>query len=176
MKTDYILSKELEKVLFLLTPGNRVVMKTALHTGLRVSDVLALKRRKIGRQFWIVEQKTGKKKRVNLTQELVNEILEQSEGSEWAFPGRTLDKPRTRQAVWKDVKRAQKAFRLPENVGTHTARKVYAVKLMERYGDIERVRRELNNSGVEDKMLYALADDLTRIRLAKKSVRRKKAG
>ena len=61
MKTDYILHKELDKVLDLLTPGNRIVMKTAIQTGLRISDVLSLRREKLGRQFWTVEPKTGKK-------------------------------------------------------------------------------------------------------------------
>lgn len=172
MKTDYILHKELDKVLDLLTPGNRIVMKTAIQTGLRISDVLSLRRGKLGRQFWIVEQKTGKKRRVNLPEALLEEILLQSDGSEWAFPGRDPGKHRSRQAVWKDVKRAQRAFRLPQNLGTHTARKVYAVELFDRYGDLQRVRRALNHKSVEVTVLYAMADELTRRRLAK----RKKAG
>ena len=172
MKTDYILHKELDKVLDLLTPGNRIVMKTAIQTGLRISDVLSLRREKLGRQFWIVEQKTGKKRRVNLPEALLEEILWQSNGSEWAFPGRDPGKHRSRQAVWKDVKRAQRAFRLPQNLGTHTARKVYAVELFDRYGDLQRVRRALNHQSLEVTVLYAMADELTRRRLAK----RKKAG
>lgn len=172
MKTDYILHKELDKVLDLLTSGNRIVMKTAIQTGLRISDVLSLRREKLGRQFWIVEQKTGKKRRVNLPEALLEEILLQSEGSEWAFPGRDPGKHRSRQAVWKDVKRAQRAFRLPQNLGTHTARKVYAVELFDRYGDLQRVRRALNHQSLEVTVLYAMADELTRRRLAK----RKKAG
>lgn len=172
MKTDYILHKELDKVLDLLTPGNRIVMKTAIQTGLRISDVLSLRREKLGRQFWIVEQKTGKKRRVNLPEALLEEILLQSEGSEWAFPGRDPGKHRSRQAVWKDVKRAQRAFRLPQNLGTHTARKVYAVELFDRYGDLQRVRRALNHQSLEVTVLYAMADELTRRRLSK----RKKAG
>ena len=172
MKTDYILHKELDKVLDLLTPGNRIVMKTAIQTGLRISDVLLLRREKLGRQFWIVEQKTGKKRRVNLPETLLEEILLRSEGSEWAFPGRDPGKHRSRQAVWKDVKRAQRAFRLPQNLGTHTARKVYAVELFDRYGDLQRVRRALNHQSLEVTVLYAMADELTRRRLAK----RKKAG
>lgn len=172
MKTDYILHKELDKVLDLLTPGNRIVMKTAIQTGLRISDVLSLRREKLGRQFWIVEQKTGKKRRVNLPEALLEEILMQSEGSKWAFPGRDPGKHRSRQAVWKDVKRAQRAFRLPQNLGTHTARKVYAVELFDRYGDLQRVRRALNHQSLEVTVLYAMADELTRRRLSK----RKKAG
>lgn len=172
MTTDYILRKELEKVLDLLTPGNKLAMKVAIHTGLRISDVLSLKREKLARQFWIVEHKTGKKRRVNLPGELLEQLRQHSEGSLWAFPGRDPRQHRQRQTVWKDVKRAQKAFRLSENLGTHTARKVYAAELYEQYGDLRRVQRALNHNSVEVTALYAMADQLTRRRLA----RRKKAG
>lgn len=43
MKTEYILQKEIDLVLAALTDTNRLVMRTALCTGLRVGDVLALK-------------------------------------------------------------------------------------------------------------------------------------
>lgn len=82
-------------------------------------------------------------------------------------------KHHTRQAVWKDVKRAAQAFRLKQNVGPHSARKVYAVDLMKRYGDIERVRRALNHSSESVTLIYAMADQQL---LAKYRRRRKAAG
>lgn len=39
-------------------------------------------------------------------------------------------------------------------------RKVYAVDLMSKYGDIEKVRRVLNHKYVSTTMLYAMADKL----------------
>lgn len=75
---------------------------------------------------------------------------------------------RQRQTVWKDVKRAQKAFRLAENLGTHTARKVYAAEMFDRYGDLRRVQRALNHDSMEVTALYAMADQLTRRRLARR--------
>ena len=77
-------------------------------------------------------------------------------------------KHRTRQAVWKDLKRVQRAFRFEVNVGTHSMRKDYAVDLMEKYGDIERVRRALNHSDATVTVLYALADHLTRSAAARR--------
>ena len=58
------------------------------------------------------------------------------------------------------MKRAAAAFRLPQNIGTHSARKVYAVQLMDKYGDLERVRKALNHAKKypSTTMLYALAD------------------
>lgn len=161
MKAEYLLHRELEHVLSALTPENRVVMQTCLHTGLRIGDVLALRRSDIARRFWVTEKKTGKRRMVGLPDALRAEILRLSQGSEWAFPGRWPEMPRTRQAVWADVKRAQRAFRLPMNLAPHSARKVYAVELMSKYGDIERVRRALNHSSESVTMLYAMADRLT---------------
>lgn len=157
MKTEYLLEREVERVMAALMPSNRLVCKVCLHTGLRVSDVLALRPWQIGRQFWIVEQKTGKRRRVNLTDRLVSEMRSESGGSEWVFPGRDYRKHRTRQAVWQDVKRAARAFRLPQNVAPHSFRKVYAVELLRRCGDIERVRKAMNHSSTSVAMIYAMA-------------------
>lgn len=159
---EYLLNEQVERVLGLLTPGNRLAMRVALHTGLRISDVLALKKSDIdkGLQFWVTEQKTGKRRRVALTRELWRDLRAEC-GGIWVFEHRCDPKlHRCRQAVWKDVKRAQKAFRLPQNIGTHSARKVYAVRLMEKYGSIDKVRRVLNHDRFETTMIYAMADTL----------------
>lgn len=133
-----------------------------LRTGLRISDVLQLRSDQIGRQFMVTEQKTGKSVRCGLPDWLTNEIRSAAHGSPWAFPsGRDPMQHRTRQAVWKDLKRVQQAFRMPVNMGTHSMRKVYAVDLMEKYGDIERVRKALNHSSATITVLYAMADILT---------------
>ena len=111
-------------------------------------------------QFWIREQKTGKRRRVNLTKELAAEMLRNA-GEIWIFEGKNdASKHRTRQAVWADVKRAAKAFRLPQNVAPHSVRKVYAVELLHKYHDLQRVQRALNHSNPSVTMVYAMADKL----------------
>lgn len=135
---------------------------------------MALKREQLSRCFWVTEQKTGKRRQVGLPDWLIKDIWAHSGGSEWAFPGRKPGKPRTRQAVWKDLKRAQRAFRLDINIGTHSMRKDYAVDLMEKYGDIEKVRRALNHDSSTVTMLYAMADKLTETAQQRRSVRRRK--
>ena len=96
---------------------------------------------------------------MGLTDELLAQVRAQA-GPVWAFPGRKPGTHKTRQAVWADVKRAAKAFRLPQNVGVHSFRKVYAVELMQKYGDLERVRRVMKHSSVTVTMIYAMADRL----------------
>lgn len=159
MKTEYLLNREVDYVLAALTPSNRLVCQVCLHTGLRVSDVLRLRTEQLRARFWVTEQKTGKRRMVGLPAPLLAAIKAQA-GPVWVFSGRDPKKPKTRQAVWKDVKRASVAFRLPQNVGPHSFRKVYAVDLMKKYGDIERVRRALNHGSQTTTMIYAMADGL----------------
>lgn len=160
MTTDYLLHREVEHVLAALTPSNRLVMRVCLHTGLRVGDVLRLKTVQLAPQFWIREQKTGKRRRVGLTKSLLSD-LRSFAGRIYVFQSRLDEnKPKSRQSVWKDVKRAAEAFRLPQNVAPHSFRKVYAVDLLRKYNDVKRVQRALNHSSRDVTLIYAMADRL----------------
>lgn len=167
MKTEYLLQKQVDEVLALLTPENRLVMRVCFATGLRVGDVLALKTAQLKPHFWVTERKTGKRRQVGLREPLLSD-LRAAAGEVWVFPGRNPAKPRTRQAVWADVKRAAAALRLPQNVAPHSARKVYAVELLQKYGDIAKVRRALNHSSDSVTMIYALADMQLRAKFARR--------
>lgn len=159
MTTEYLVWREMEHVLAALTPANRLVCRVCVATGLRVGDVVALRTEQLARQFWITEQKTGKRRRVNLTEELLQQLRAHA-GKVWAFPGSRdpVKHHRTRQAVWRDVKRAAKAFRLPQNVGVHSLRKVYAVQQLNRSkGNVAKVQRALNHSDAATTMVYAMS-------------------
>ena len=176
MTTEYLLNREMEHVLAALTPANRLVMRVALHTGLRLSDVLGLRTEQIGNRFWVTESKTGKRRMVGLPTRLVEALRSHAGGNGWCFPHtRDRMRHRTRQAVWHDVKRAAKAFRLPQNVAPHSARKCYAVELMDKYGDIKRVQKTLRHDRATTTVLYAMADRLLEAKLAAKVKRQKSA-
>lgn len=170
MKTEYMLNREVDLVLAALTPQNRLVMRVALHTGLRLGDVLALKSAQLRPHFWITESKTGKRRQVGLPEPLLGD-LKAAAGAVWVFEGRSPEKHRTRQAVWKDVKRAARAFRLPANIAPHSARKNYAAELLERYGDLDKVRRALNHSNEAVTMIYAMADQQRRAKDRRRAAR-----
>lgn len=157
MTTDYLLHREVDEVLAMLMPGNALVMRVALHTGLRVGDVLSLRTEQLAPRFWVTESKTGKRRQIGLPEPLLSD-LKKCAGDYWVFPGKDPKNHRTRQAVWKDVKRAAKALRLPQNVGPHSARKVYAVELLAKYGEIKKVQRALNHGSESVTLIYALAD------------------
>jgi integrase len=160
MTTEYLLNQEVGHVLAALTPQNALIMETVLQTGLRVSDVLELESKDLKCSMWVREKKTGKMHRCGLPKELLAQIQNQA-NDKWAFPSPTDPaKHKSRQAVWKDVKRASKAFRLRQNIGTHSFRKVYAVRLMHKYGDIRKVQRALSHSNPSVTAIYAMADEL----------------
>lgn len=167
MKSDFIKPDVLEHVLFALTYENALVIRVCLQTGLRVGDVVSIKTDTLkecsdnGYKLKITEQKTNKKRSVFLGKKLTDLLLRQA-GKIYVFQGRAgEDTHRTRQAVYKDIKRAGKLFRIKENLTPHSVRKIYAVKLYEKYGNIAKVRKALNHSNDGVTMIYALADHIT---------------
>lgn len=172
MRSQWVCSAELEHVLAALTLPNRLVCEVCLATGLRVGDVLALKTEKVSKsaRFTVKEQKTGKSRLVYLPKSLHERLLLQA-GRFWVFEGRTNPKQhRTRQAVFKDLRRAAKAFRVTAHVSPHSLRKCYAVAYFERTQSLEKVRRLLNHSSEAVTMIYAMAD---RISPKKRTLQRK---
>lgn len=168
MKTEYLLNREVEHVLAALMPLNRLVLRVSLHTGLRISDVLSLKTSQLSSRFWVTESKTGKRKLVGLPRELLDD-LRRAAGKVYVFEKRgDPTKHRTRQAVWADLKRAARAFRLPQNVAPHSFRKVYAVDLLEKYGDIKKVKKALNHKYESTTLIYAMADASLRAKFKKR--------
>ncbi len=163
MTTEYLVRREMEHVFAALTPANRLVCRVCVDTGLRVGDVVQLRTEQLVPQFWITESKTGKRRRVNLTAGLLKALQAQA-GTTWVFPSpKDQTAHRTRQAVWYDVKRAAKAFRLPQNVAPHSLRKVYAVQLLERCkGNVGRVQRALNHSDAATTYIYVMAYEIYR--------------
>lgn len=186
MKTDYLALDQLEALLAGLMPANRAALEISMCTGLRISDVLALRWEKCcslqpGDCLSLVVLKTGRPVDVYVTPKLCDALKRAGGGSVhpsgWVFPGRiqgtkslgggeSASGHRTRQAVWKDLKRAARLYRcegkrLRENVGPHSCRKVYAVHLYQDCKSLEVVRRALGHKDLAVTMLYALADELT---------------
>ena len=175
MTTEYLYQQQIDRVLAALMPQNQLIVRVMLHTGMRLSDVLLLPSDGLSMSGWYTEAKTGKKRRYGLPRPLYEAIMEQA-GPEWAFPGRKKGTHKTRQAVWKDIKRASRAFRLPQNVGAHSMRKVYAVRLMQKYGKLEKVQKSLNHCSASVTAIYAMADILLDRKLKDRERRSKRRG
>lgn len=176
MRTEWIAKQELQHLLAALMPANRLALECSMATGLRISDVLSLKTEQVAGaangRVTVKEMKTGKSRRIYIPVDMRTRML-QIAGRFYVFEHRYDSKRhRTRQAVFKDLKRITKMFRLKPNIAPHTARKCYAVEQYHKTGDLYRVQELLNHSNEAVTMLYAMADELTERRL---KPRRKKA-
>ncbi len=160
MRARYADRESMEHVLALLTEENKLVSEVMLSTGLRISDVLLLRKEKIKKRMTVTEKKTGKKRRIYLRNGLYEKLRGNGKDG-WCFPGaRDPRKHRTRQAVWKDIKRAAEMLRY-KGITPHSCRKTYAVEHYRRYG-LDTTRRALNHDTDIVTMLYALSDVLDR--------------
>ena len=167
-RASWLKADSMQHVLAALMPQNRLAIMVAMETGLRIGDVLALRTEQVekGQRFTVKEQKTGKSRRVRLSRPLWEKCLANA-GRYWVFEGRCSPrKHRTRAAVYKDIHRTAKLFKasgvVPKkaNVGTHTARKVWAVDQYRKCPDIERLQRQMNHSSPAITMVYAIADHI----------------
>lgn len=182
MTTDYIPAQTFSRLLETLTPQNELVLELCMATGMRITDALMIKYAdvcgSINSQFprcsyRYTEQKTGKERVVILCVDWLTRAIDQHHpASPWLFAGRDPQKHRTRQAVWKDLHRAAKLYRvngqrLQARIGSHTARKIYAVQLYREIDEqgvidpLEAVRVDMNHKDSAVTFIYALADEIS---------------
>lgn len=154
-----------------MEPVNALAVSIARATGLRISDVLSLRTIQVrealtnGGRITIVEQKSGKTRDIVLSAEVMSSLLWVSRGSPdgfYCFPHRTNPcKHRTRQSVWKDMRKAMEKLGVqPYVYSPHSTRKAYAVEIYAQSHDIEYVKRILNHDNIAVTALYALSDKM----------------
>lgn len=159
MRTLAVKPDTMDFILALLTRENEVACRVALAYGLRISDVLNLRTWQVQQgSCTIRELKTGKRRVLRWSDYLRKQMLRVA-GKVYVFEHRTDPyKHRTRQAVWKDIKRASEALRVKGCVGTQSMRKTCAKRKYNACGDMRKVQKLLNHSDEVVTMLYALAD------------------
>lgn len=161
--SSYFEQNNFEHVLAALMPPNRLAIRVSLATGLRISDVLSIKTSQLAPRITVREQKTGKNKRVYIPKPLLEDMVLLA-GRHYVFEHRLNEhEHRTRQAVFKDLKRAARLFRVEKDIqlSPHSARKVFAVEKLKKYGDVKKIQKLLNHSNEAVTMVYCMADLIT---------------
>lgn len=158
LRTDSAEKEDWKLIQKLLTPPNALAAQIALKTGLRISDVLSIKTDQLKqRQFTVTEQKTKKKRRIFLNESL-KEALRAQAGETFVFEhAHDPERHRTRQAVYKDIKRAAKALRLDGNIAPHSARKTYAVDYYRKHG-LAATQKKLGHRFPSTTLIYLLSE------------------
>lgn len=160
MKSAYISERDYKKVLGLMEYENALALRVSLETGARIGDVLALREENLrARTLTYIAEKTGKKDSKAISPQLAS-LLRTNARNGFLFCGRSGTKPRTRQTVWKDLKRAAQRAGVPtDGFSPHFARKNYAVELFHEKG-LPATQKALQHSRADTTMLYAFADIL----------------
>ncbi len=159
MRTEYISPEVVEKIRANMPPNQWLALWVSCETGLRVGDVVALRRDNIkGRTLRYRAQKTGKSGKCKLSKQLAA-ALTASSSQGWVFPSpKNSGKHLTRQAVWHRVKRAcQLAGIDSRGIAPHSFRKYFAVELFAEVG-LDAVQKALQHDSVRTTEIYALSD------------------
>ena len=142
-----------------LVAQDKLIFRVCVETGLRISDVLKLRSDDVGKYIHVREQKTGKLRTVELSDELVA-MLEAHRGSwydikstDMLFPSvRKPSKSVHRSAYHRRLKKACKAVGV--DFSAHSTRKLFAQELMRATGDIFLVQKALNHKFLTDTCNY----------------------
>ncbi len=160
MRADYINPNVYLKIYHIMQYENALALRLSLETGMRISDCLSLTADSLdGQKITFIAQKTGKRGVKKISADLTKRLRGIS-GKKYIFEGRFGTKPRTRQAVWKDVKKAGRELKINANLTCHSARKTFAVEDFHDNG-FNHTQKELQHDRAETTMLYAYSDLLT---------------
>lgn len=161
MRTDYLNPQIYNRLYAVMTYDNVLALRISLETGLRIDDVLSIRTEQIkGRTIRGTAEKTGKPYKKAISADLASRLRSLNRQG-YIFPHRTKKNAhRTRQAVWANMKKAADLLGVKLNAAPHSARKTYAVELLNDKG-IDAVQKELQHDRISTTMLYAFSNLLT---------------
>ena len=138
-----------------------IMFLIGINTGLRVSDILNLKRDQVvklknrkRKEFAIKEGKTKKERIINLTA-IFTEVYEYAftVESDWLFPSRKGDKAISKIQAYRQLQKAGNMAEI-ESIGTHTMRKTFGYWFYKQTKDIAMLQNILNHSTPEITLRY----------------------
>src|SRR4051794_17306320 len=138
-----------------------ILFLIGINTGLRVSDILNLKKESIiklksnkRKEFQIREGKTKKARMINITS-IFNEVFTYASelDSEWLFPSRKGDKPISKIQAYRQLQKAGD-FAGIESIGTHTMRKTFGYWFYKQTGNVAMLQEILNHSHPKITLTY----------------------
>ncbi len=119
---------------------NGLLFAFGIYTGLRISDILAIKVRQVRNQKYlsIREKKTRKEKNIpinNFLRRCIDEYIVDMKNYEYVFYGQKRTVPMSRQQAYNILSSAAKEFDVP-SVGTHTLRKTFGYHMYRKTHDV----------------------------------------
>ncbi|MEG1411384.1 MAG: tyrosine-type recombinase/integrase [Terrisporobacter sp.] len=138
---------------------NLIMILIGIYTGLRISDILALRVKDVKGKISIKkkEEKTKKYKSIAIHKELYKELETYCIGKsndEYLIRSREgVNKPISRVQAYRIIKALQYKYRIADNLGCHSLRKTYGYNMYKK-NDISIVQKSLNHSSQGDTIKY----------------------
>ena len=152
-KPKMITREQTEAIAARLSKRDRLLFRLCCETGLRISDALAIKAAYASKIMYIKEQKTGKHKIIELSDELLKELEPYKRAAERPY----VDRERKlftchRTTYHRHLKNVAKALEI--DFSSHSTRKFYAMQKFLETGDIFEVQKSLNHRYVTETCNY----------------------
>ena len=165
MKARYLTPGEVEALFSVMPLERRLVFEVALQSGLRIGDVLKIRRSDLRRtdpdevEIRFVAEKTKKKGKAYVHGAVAEHLFGLRRGRKgFLWPSNAKCGHVTRQTVWNWAKEAGKAANIDlRGLSPHSLRKCFAVKLRHEKG-IDAAQRALQHSHSAQTAIYAYAD------------------
>ena len=137
---------------------NGLLFAFGIYTGLRISDILAIKVRQVRSEEYlsIREKKTGKEKNIPINKFLrkhIDEYICDLKNYEYLFYGRKKTSPMSRQQAYNILSSAASKFGVP-GVGTHTLRKTFGYHMYQKTHDVAMLMEIFNHSSQAETLRY----------------------
>ena len=131
---------------------------TGINSGLRISDILPLRVKDTKKAYFnLIEMKTDKKKRIEMTPGLRKEFkayVEGKEDHEHLFKSREgINKPLGRSMAYKILRDAADFVSL-DDIGTHTLRKTFGYHFYKKYRNTALLQSIFNHSDEKTTLRY----------------------
>ena len=151
MRTRPITPAELRKLLKLLPDASALAVRISADTGLRISDILAIRSGELAPVMLVTERKTGKSRRVRLRPATLKAAK--------AYAAHGCDHliPHAPSTIYRQIRRAAAELGM-EHVSMHSIRKLYARQYCRAHG-LAATQRELQHDYLSTTMLYVLNPD-----------------
>lgn len=139
-------------------PRNGLLFAFGIYTGLRISDILAIKVRQVrGEEYLSIrEKKTGKEKNFPINKFLkkcIDEYITGMKNYEYLFYGRKKTVPMSRQQAYNILSSAAEKFGIP-SVGTHTLRKTFGYHMYQKTHDVAMLMDVFNQTAPSVTLRY----------------------
>lgn len=145
-----------------------LLFELGIHTGLRISDLIRLKKKNVcGEWIDMVEKKTGKVTRIPLNatiRTIIQDRCRNMDPDDLLFPSRMRRGdgspcPITRLTAYNDIQAIAKRFNLGDRMGCHTLRKTFGYWHYKQNRDLELLRQWFNHASQSVTLRYIGMDE-----------------